>query len=223
MNPNFITEKIVNSDDHDHLFNDTKIIDSINGKLKGPEIKDKINILVIGPPKVGKTSLIYRYLFNHFKDSYIISTDVKNFNYNIKNLVGKNTDVVLWDIPGQISTDLLRSRFKGLFRGIICMFDVSNKNSFNQVKSTWIPFLKSEFKNVYQIFIGKKIDLTNRRQVYKRDKFYFYSRVYLVGIIDRIFIIPFFSSSANFGLICLSKGEFKFFLAEKILNNFLSK
>ena len=98
-------------------------IASIKEKLAEGDIEGKLNILVLGSAGVGKTSLIYRYLFDFFKPSYIISEDVKKFNHNVHTLVGTAADVVLWDIPGQINPELLRERFKDKINGIICIFD----------------------------------------------------------------------------------------------------
>ena len=148
-------------------FSDEKLLSSIKEKLSEGDIEGKLNILILGSARVGKTSLIYRYLFDFFKPSYIISEDVKKFNHNVHTLVGTAADVVLWDIPGQINPELLRERFKDKINGIICIFDVTRKETFEDVKNIWIPLLKDEFKSIEIIYLANKIDLTDERAVYK--------------------------------------------------------
>ncbi len=152
--------------DRDVKYSDERLITSLEEKLKEDDIKDKLNILILGPPRVGKTSLIYRYVYDFFKESYIISEDVKKFKHNVTTLLGNPTDVVLWDIPGQINPEILRDRFKGIINGIICVFDVTRKSTFEELKEKWIPILKEEFKSIDVIFLANKIDLANRRDVY---------------------------------------------------------
>ena len=85
---------IVQSDETsiDAEFSDEKIIQSIESNLN--DIEEKIGFLVIGSPRVGKTSLIYRYIYDFFNPSYVISNDVKNFKHDVEDVVGGG-----WDDP----------------------------------------------------------------------------------------------------------------------------
>lgn len=146
-----------------------KILKSLSENLKDNGLSQKLNFLIIGPPEVGKTSLIYRYLYDFYKKSYIISTDVKKFEHNVETLVGTKLKVVFWDIPGQIDPSILTDEFKKYIQGIICLFDVSNKKSFTDLKEIWIPFLQDKFKSHKVIYIANKIDLGNKQEVYKNE------------------------------------------------------
>ena len=147
----------------------TDIIKSIDEKLQEPDIEGKLNILITGSAGVGKTSLIYRYLYDFFKPSYIISQDVKKFSYNVETLVGTSTNVLFWDIPGQINPELIKGHFKDIIDGIICLFDITNKKSFQDLKEKWIPLLKEEFKGNQIIYLANKIDESNDRLIFKDD------------------------------------------------------
>jgi small GTP-binding protein len=144
---------------------DEKIIQSIESNLN--DIEEKIGFLVIGSPRVGKTSLIYRYIYDFFNPSYVISNDVKNFKHDVEDVVGKPINVVFWDIPGQIDPMKLVKTFENKIYGIICIFDVTRKSTFDDLKNLWIPFLEKEFPTCEKIFLANKIDLANEREIYK--------------------------------------------------------
>jgi Ras-related protein Rab-1A len=146
-----------------------KILESLSENLDDEKLSKKLNILVTGPPEVGKTSLIYRFLYDFYEKSYIISKDVKKFEHDIETLVGKKLDVVFWDIPGQIDPSILTDELKGYIQGIICLFDVSNEQSFIDVKEIWIPYLKEAFKSHSVIYIANKIDLGAKREIFKDE------------------------------------------------------
>lgn len=143
------------------------VLQSIEKKIQENDVKQCLNFLIIGAERVGKTSLIYRYLFGFFKPSYIISDEVKKFKHKVDTLVGTEADVLFWDIPGQLNSDLLRGKFKGVIDGIICLFDVTNQDSFIALKETWIPLLKEEFDKQSTVYFANKIDQTDSRVIYK--------------------------------------------------------
>ena len=159
--------KFTQSDDTSNgdEISDEKLIQSIESNLK--DVEEKIGFLVIGSPRVGKTSLIYRYLYDFFNPSYVISNDVKNFKYDVEEIVGKPTNIVLWDIPGQIDPKKLVKSFENKISGIICIFDVTRKSTFDDLKELWIPFLEKEFNSCEKLYLANKIDLAHEREVFK--------------------------------------------------------
>ena len=122
-------------------------------------------ILVLGESSVGKTSLLVRYTEDKFENTVqTIGVDVKNKYVIYEN---KKIQLELWDTAGQ-------ERFKGIaqnyFRaanGVILVFDITNKESFNKLKF-WINEGKTNIGQDTELIIAEnKIDLEESRTVTK--------------------------------------------------------
>ena len=122
-------------------------------------------ILVLGESSVGKTSLLVRYTEDKFENTVqTIGVDVKNKYVIYEN---KKIQLELWDTAGQ-------ERFKGIaqnyFRaanGVILVFDITNKESFNKLKF-WINEGKTNIGQDTELIIAEnKIDLEDSRAVTK--------------------------------------------------------
>ena len=120
-------------------------------------------LLVLGESSVGKTSLLMRYAEDKFESTVqTIGVDFKN-KYIIYN--NKRIQLELWDTAGQ-------ERFKGIAKnyfhaanGVILVFDITNKDSFNKLKY-WIDEGKTNVGQDTEIIIAaNKIDLENERKV----------------------------------------------------------
>ena len=123
----------------------------------------RYKIIFIGDNCVGKTAIISRIERNEFYDEITIGID---FVTKIIKYRGQNIKIQLWDTTGQ-------EKYKGLIPSYIrntsiafVVYDVSYKNSFNNVPS-WINLIKS-IANPKIVLCGNKIDLTTR-EVEKRE------------------------------------------------------
>ena len=122
-------------------------------------------ILVLGESSVGKTSLLVRYTEDKFENTVqTIGVDVKNKYVMYEN---KKIQLELWDTAGQ-------ERFKGIaqnyFRaanGVILVFDITNKESFNKLKF-WINEGKTNIGQDTELILAEnKVDLEESRAVTK--------------------------------------------------------
>ena len=116
-------------------------------------------IIFVGDAAVGKTSIINRIVDNPFNESYEMSIGVDFMSKNLR-YHGQNIKLQIWDSAGQ-------EKYKGLIPSyvrnssiVFVVYDISSKNSFNNVPS-WISFIKS-IENTKIILCGNKIDLTTR-------------------------------------------------------------
>ena len=116
-------------------------------------------IIFVGDAGVGKTSIINRIVDNPFNESYEMSIGVDFMSKNLR-YHGQNIKLQIWDSAGQ-------EKYKGLIPSyvrnssiVFVVYDISSKNSFNNVPS-WISFIKS-IENTKIILCGNKIDLTTR-------------------------------------------------------------
>ena len=126
-------------------------------------------ILLIGDSLVGKTCLIQRYANGIFKEDYITTVGLDYYTKQemINNL---NVSVKLWDTAGQERFKALTPSFFRNAEGVVIAYDVTNSESFDNLKF-WINSIKTNLfeKNIFIpiIIIGNKIDLEDMRDISK--------------------------------------------------------
>jgi Ras-related protein Rab-8A len=129
-------------------------------------------ILLIGDSTVGKTSLILQYCqgqFNSYGISTIgVDTKIKYVKYNDKKI-----GLEIWDTAGQERFRALAKNFYQGADGIILMYDLTQKKTFNNIKHWFNDIIDNiEINKVAIIIVGNKSDLSSR-QITKEscDKF----------------------------------------------------
>ncbi|XP_057314947.1 uncharacterized protein LOC130656140 [Hydractinia symbiolongicarpus] len=126
--------------------------------------------LVVGESSVGKTALVRRYKNPDKKLPNLLPTI--GIDYRTVDMVidGLRVRVQLWDTVGQ---ERYRTMTKNFFRGakgVLLLFDVTNRNSFVLIEE-WVSSLKSFNLDKEEVFlIGNKIDLDYREVTYKEGK-----------------------------------------------------
>ena len=123
----------------------------------------QIKLLIIGDSNVGKTSMLLNYTDNYFPETHLATIGVE---YKIKQIKLNNYNITLqiWDTAGQ---ERFRSITKSFFRnanGILFVYDVTNRKTFQNVKD-WIIDSENNDSGFQKILIGNKIDLKDKRQV----------------------------------------------------------
>ena len=125
--------------------------------------------LLLGDSTVGKTSFLIRYTDEDFTDTlFTIGIDSK-----IQKLKKNNRNITLkiYDTAGQERyRSIVQNYYKGA-DGIILMYDITNKNSFESIEQ-WINNIKesSNYENIGLVIVGNKCDLENKRVVKKEEK-----------------------------------------------------
>jgi small GTP-binding protein len=127
----------------------------------------KRKIVLLGDSAVGKTSLIRRFVFDQFEDSYIttIGSKVTMKEFNIK---GSKKDVdltfMIWDLIGREGYHALHSRtFVGV-HGAFLVADLTRKETLDSLERYWIPFLYKVVEDVPLVFACNKSDLKDEYQ-----------------------------------------------------------
>lgn len=100
------------------------------------KIRRQFKVCLIGDGYVGKTSLRRTYLKEGFKRSYIPTLGV---DFAQKSLLfeGNPTNLVIWDIAGQVAFQNLRRRYYEGSSGIILVYAVDDRRSFDSA-SKWL-------------------------------------------------------------------------------------
>ncbi len=121
-------------------------------------------ILLLGETKVGKTSMIIRYVENKFEEGGLSTLGVDMRNKYIQ-LEDKKIKLDIWDTAGQ---ERFRSIAKNYFRiahAIIFVCDLTNEESFKMLKF-WMEDSKNNIDtNVEIILAANKSDLKDKREV----------------------------------------------------------
>ena len=130
-----------------------------------------IQLLVIGDSCVGKTSLITRYTNGTFKEEYLATVGLDYYS-KIEAINNQTINIKLWDTVGQERYKALTQNFFRSAEGVLLTFDVTNIDSFNNLKD-WIGSIKTnmEGKNIFLplIIVGNKIDMEDSREINKED------------------------------------------------------
>ena len=123
-----------------------------------------IQLLVLGDLSVGKSSFIYRFIEDKFNADSLTTTglDLKTKDILIDN---KQIRIQLWDTAGQEKFNSITKNLILRVQGIIILFDITNKESFNNL-NVWIKTIKEQCgKNMPILIAGNKIDLEENRLV----------------------------------------------------------
>ncbi|XP_034728987.1 ras-related protein Rab-27B-like [Etheostoma cragini] len=159
-----------------------------------------IKLLALGDSGVGKTTYLYRYTDNQFNRKFTTTVGI-DFREKRVMYTGKGADgeternfkihLQLWDTAGQ---ERFRSLTTAFFRdamGFLLMFDLTNQQSFLNVRN-WMSQLQA---NAYCdspdiVLVGTKADLRDVRDVNSRQA---------RDLADR-YGIPYFETSAVTGV-----------------------
>ncbi len=124
-------------------------------------------IVLLGDSAVGKTSLIRRYVFDQFSDSYIATIGSKTTMKELKiRKEDKTIDLILtiWDLIGREGYSSLHARTLIGVHGAIFVADLTRQETLHSLECYWIPFLFKVVENVPIIFVCNKSDLKNQYQ-----------------------------------------------------------
>jgi len=125
-------------------------------------------IIVCGDPEVGKTSTVLQFTDNAFRRSYMPTIGV---NVSEKRVRYKNAKIgfLIWDIGGHRRFEVMRKHFYKGAEGVVLVFDLTNKKSFENI-SYWHEEIKNHLKNnVPGILVGNKKDLKEQRKITKKS------------------------------------------------------
>jgi Ras-related protein Rab-1A len=122
---------------------------------------ESYKIILIGDSSVGKTNFLTQYVNERFTEEYnsTVGIEFKDKIIYINNK--KKIRLQIWDTSGQ---ERFKSLTKNYFRGCyaaLFIYDVTNKNSFDNIKNWLELYNEISDKNSEKILIGNKIDLKN--------------------------------------------------------------
>jgi len=121
-------------------------------------------LLLIGDSGVGKSCLLLRFADDTYTESYISTIGV-DFKIRTIELEGKTIKLQIWDTAGQERFRTITSSYYRGAHGIIVVFDVTDQESFNNVKQWLHEIDRYACQNVKKLLVGNKCDLASKRAV----------------------------------------------------------
>jgi len=133
------------------------------------DILTTLKILIIGESGVGKSSLLLRFTDDTF-DPEQASTIGVDFKVKTLTVEGNNkAKLAIWDTAGQERFRTLTPSYYRGAQGVILVYDVSSKQSFNKLDA-WLNELETfaTKHDLVKMLVGNKID-KERREVSKEE------------------------------------------------------
>jgi len=128
----------------------------------------QFKILFVGDSGCGKTSLLLRYVDDTFTDTFISTIGV-DFKSKTINVDGAKVEMQIWDTAGQERFRTITSSYYREAEGVILVFDLTNLESFNNVKRWLTDVEKYSADSAHKILVGNKSDLEATRKVKRED------------------------------------------------------
>ena len=128
-------------------------------------------LVFIGDPGVGKTCIISRFLKGTFDAEQITTVGASYATKTIKiSETNESLTLDIWDTAGQ---EKYRSLTRIFFQGAklaILVYDITRKDSFENLKNVWLKELKDHAdKNVVLGVAGNKSDLYEKEEVPEQE------------------------------------------------------
>ena len=121
-------------------------------------------LLLIGNSSVGKSSLLFRFVENVWDDSFVPTIGV-DFKLKTLEVNGKKVKLQIWDTAGQERFKNITASYYRGGNGVLVVYDITDRDSFDNLNSWLIEIEKNANKNVYKLLIGNKCDLEDKRKV----------------------------------------------------------
>ena len=129
---------------------------------------ESINIMTLGNTAVGKTSFIIKYTEDTFQEVYLSTIGI-DFKVKTVTIKDKQYKLFFYDTTGQERFRSLSFNIIKNAHGIILMYDITNKSSFNSIPE-WIKNIKeSKGEDFPMILCGNKIDKEDERVITREE------------------------------------------------------
>ena len=125
-------------------------------------------MLIVGQSSVGKSNVLLRFADNVFQESFLPTIGV---DFKIRTIESDNSIIKLqmWDTAGQEKFKTITAAYYKGSHGIILMYDVTDRSSFNDLQNWMAEVEKYAPENVRKIIVGNKCDIKTERQVSTKE------------------------------------------------------
>ena len=130
--------------------------------------EELIFIMTLGYYAVGKSSFILRFTENKFENTYLTTVGIDS-KFRLLNIQVIQYKVLFYDTAGQERFHSIAPNIIKKANGIIIMYDITNKQSFDSIPEILKAIENEKGENFPLILIGNKIDLENERIIKKEE------------------------------------------------------
>lgn len=133
----------------------------------------KLKVGLIGDSKVGKTSLIRRFVLDQFDDEYVRTIGAKVSKKEVFLPLTENrrmrVDMMIWDIIGErnVAELYMESQFKGV-QGILAVADMTRRDTLDGIDG-WTSSVRYAAGDVPIYILANKMDLENALEVERME------------------------------------------------------
>ena len=151
-----------------------------------------VKTIIVGDSNVGKSNILTKYVDDEFisECSSSIGVDYKTVRIDHGN---ETVKLLIWDTAGQERfKSITKTFYKGSQVVIIC-FDLTNRNTFDNIDSWFKEIHKENFTNPIVVLAGTKFDLQSTRTISKEEAIKKATQLKLQGYFET-------SSKISFGI-----------------------
>ncbi|XP_076071910.1 ras-related protein Rap-1b-like [Mytilus galloprovincialis] len=125
----------------------------------------RFQIAFLGAGRVGKTSILRRYLFGTFFEEYLETVEeTYSQPYYIN---GKRQNIDYIDTAGSISFPAMQQIYMSQANAFVLVYAIDDKRSFDEMKNIWekIKQARNNVLNIPVVIVGNNLDMENNRQI----------------------------------------------------------
>lgn len=123
-----------------------------------------IKLLMIGDSGVGKSCLLLRFSDDSFTPTFITTIGI-DFKIKTIDLNGKRVKLQIWDTAGQERFRTITTAYYRGANGILMVYDVTDENSFLNIRNWMKSIDQHAADSVKRILIGNKCDMVQEKSI----------------------------------------------------------
>ena len=138
-------------------------------------LMDGEKVILVGDPRVGKTSIVNRYVNDSFTEMTKPTVGYDFFKKDVKLDNGESMKLFIWDTAGQERFKCLAASYYKNASCVVLVFDLTRKLSFKKL-SMWKDEIEAFGESdIVTVLVGNKSDLDHEREV-NEDEIYKYAK-----------------------------------------------
>ena len=130
----------------------------------------QIKIVIIGDSGVGKTNFIFQYTESRFSGLHVATV---GFDYKSRILKlpssKKRVKIQIWDTAGQERYMALNKNIFQKVQGIIIMYDLTNRNTFDSIDK-WLNIMSQSVSGKVKFLVANKLDLADEKRIVTEEE-----------------------------------------------------